>query len=161
MKQIPLSQGLFALVDDEDYESVSKFKWYAKIDGVRKYAARNIKLSTGKRTVLKMHRQILKIDNPSDCCDHINGNGLDNRRENLRVCTIQQNLSNRGIASNNRSGFKGVYWSKRYQKWEVEVWASKKKNYVGRFISLKDAAIAYNEAAKKHHGEFARLNIVI
>jgi len=104
-----------------------------------------------------MHRLIL---NPPAgiTIDHINGNGLDNRRENLRLAGRGQNQCNRGKQSNNTSGFKGVTWHKNLNKWEAGISISGKRYHVGFYKTPEAAARAYDDAAKKYHGEFARLN---
>jgi hypothetical protein len=90
--------------------------------------------------------------------DHINGDGLDNRRDNLRVCNCAQNQRNRGKQNNNQSGLKGVSWHKKGKKWITQLKLNKKNIYLGLFKNKERAAVAYNEAATKYHGEFARLN---
>lgn len=90
--------------------------------------------------------------------DHINGNGLDNRRKNLRLVTKSQNMMNRGIQKNNTSGFMGVSFHKATGRWRAYIKKDKKQFYLGLFDNKKDAAIAYNEATKFYHGEYAYLN---
>ena len=104
MKYIPLTQGKLAIVDDEDFEWLSQWKWHFNR---KKYAARTINHS-GK---LYMHQVILNTPKGM-LSDHRNGNGLDNRRKNLRACNVQQNKANSRLPKNNTSGFKGVYWEK-------------------------------------------------
>lgn len=89
--------------------------------------------------------------------DHINGNKLDNRRCNLRICTPHQNNLNR---PNVTGKYKGVYWCKRLKKWMAQIMIGERNKYVGSFPNEEEAAFAYNEAAKKYHGEFARLNVL-
>ena len=104
-----------------------------------------------------MHREILKC--PKGLfIDHINRNGLDNRKNNLRVCSKSQNMMNTLIPKNNTSGYKGVSWSKRDKKWMAYIKIKNKFNNLGYFNIKEQAALAYNDAAKKYHGEFARLN---
>jgi hypothetical protein len=155
MKKIPLTQGFFALVDDEDFEFLMQWKWFVSKKKNQFVAEGNA--GTPKKRI-KMHRFILGIYDPSKKVDHINGDTLDNRRLNIRICTHAENSRNRGLAKNNTSGFKGVNWSKPYNKWEVRIKLNDKSIAIGRFSNLKAAAKAYNEAAKKYHGEFARLN---
>jgi hypothetical protein len=156
MKEIKLTQGKFAIVDNEDYEYLNQFKWYA-------YKHRNTFYAKYKS--IRMHRLILNI--PQGLyVDHINHNGLDNRKENLRICTNQQNLHNSLKSYNNKSGFKGVFpliikhKSKIYYYWRVEISCNNKKYYLGTYKTKEIAALAYNEAAIKFHGEFACLNII-
>jgi hypothetical protein len=108
-----------------------------------------------------MHRIILKA--PKDAhVDHINGDGLDNRKWNLRLCTRSQNLCNSSIKRNNTSGYKGVRLDKwiGYKKWRAYIWTNGRQKYIGNFSCKNEAAKAYNETATKYYGEFAKLNII-
>ena len=152
MKKIPLTQGKFTIVDDGDFEYLKNFKWsFAK-----GYAVRNNKIK-GNFRHLFMHRIILK-PSPKMFTDHINHNKLDNRRCNLRECTMSQNLMNQKVSSVSTSGYKGVHFLKDRQKWQVEIMVFYKKIYLGQFDNKLDAALAYNKAALKYFGEFACLN---
>lgn len=151
MKKIPLTQGKFALVDNADFEFLNQWKWYCEKD----YAARQIK-KNGKNIVLYMHRVILSAKK-GQFCDHINGARNDNRRENLRLCLHAENMRNSKIQINNKSGFKGVSYNKKAKKWKAYIGRA---IYLGFFSCKEDAARAYNEAALKRFGEFARLNPV-
>lgn len=104
-----------------------------------------------------MERVLDRTLEAGEVVDHINGNGLDNRRSNLRVATIAQNNMNRGPGSSNTSGHKGVYWRPDKRKWSAEIVAYGEKRRLGYFNNLEDACEAYREAAKEMHGEFARL----
>ena len=106
MKKIPLSQGQFSLVDDEDFDILSKFKWYYSKGRNTNYA-----IAANNRKLIRMHRLIM---NPKKgfVIDHINGDGLDNRRENLRICSYSHNSMNSALKKGNKSGIKGVFWSK-------------------------------------------------
>jgi|JI10StandDraft_1071094.scaffolds.fasta_scaffold364297_3 hypothetical protein len=157
MKQIPLTQGKFALVDDEDFEELSKYKWCAYRHRNTFYASRSVRIN-GKNKNIRMHRQVLSLVKKNEYCDHINGDGLNNQKSNLRICGNAENLLNRGKGKNNTSEFKGVTRDNRDGVWYAQIKVNKKHFYLGRFKNKKDAAIAYNEAAKLHHGEFARLN---
>lgn len=96
------------------------------------------------------------MDNPENMViDHINHNGLDNRKCNLRICTNQENICNCEIPKNNKSGCKGVYWAKDKQKWTVQVTINNKTKYIGRYTNLEDAIKARQEASKKYYGDFA------
>lgn len=101
---------------------------------------------------------------PREIIDHINGDGLDNRKQNLRICTKSENACNRGIDRDNTSGYKGVCYisnkTKRVKRWIAQIAINKKHICIGYFHTKEEAAIAYNEAATKYHGEFAKLNII-
>lgn len=157
MREIKLTQGKVALVDDEDFEVLNKYKWHAYKSGNLYYAGRGV-YENGKVYSVKMHRQILGLTNPKIHCDHKNGNGLDNSRNNLRQCTHAQNQRNVSARACNRSGFKGVSWHSRDERWEVRIRIAGEKKHIGYFKSVLDAANAYDIAAKKYHGEFAKLN---
>lgn len=152
MKRIPLTQGKFALVDDEDFEYLNKFKWYAhkKRNGdfyVRRASPR-----------VDMHRLVLGTPK-GFVTDHIDCNGLNNQRNNLRVCNNAQNQYHQKIRKKNKTSvYKGVYWHKKSKKWLTKIKASGKFIYLGIFLSEKQAAFEYNKAAKKYHGEFAYFN---
>lgn len=162
MKQIALTQGQYAIVDDADYEELSKYKWYAqKRNSGNFYAARTFFGENNKRYEVYMSRQILGLEKGDlRQADHQNHNTLDNSRINLRVCTQQENLMNQESALNTTSRFKGVHWYKRSKKWRAQIVINKKVKHLGYFIYEKLAALAYNEAAKKYFGEFANLNLI-
>jgi hypothetical protein len=159
MKQIPLTQGKFAIVDDEDFEELSKHKWHTLRDKKGHLSAvRNIRLeSEGKRTLIYMHR-LITLTPKGLCVDHINGNSLDNRRKNLRVCTSPQNSCNQKKRSNGKVEYKGVSRKNGRDVFVCQIQVGKKKMHIGYFTCKIDAARAYDDAAKIHHGEFARLN---
>lgn len=156
MKKIPLTQGKFALVDDEDYEELVKWKWYAMKSGKTFYAGRsNPKKPFEKRKAsIRMHRQLTSPVEGMEV-DHVNGNGLDNRRENLRVCSRNENQHNRPLQKNNSSGYKGVYFDTRNKKWKAQISVNSRNRAIGYFSTPEEAHTAYCEAAKKHHGEFS------
>ena len=149
----------YALVDDEDFEELNNVKWYALWNPHTKtfYAVRNIRVRNGKRTMISMHRIIMNTPKGMDT-DHQDGDGLNNQRTNLRVCTNAQNNQNKSKYSNNITGFKGVVLHKEAKKFQAQIFVNRKHINLGLFNSLKKAALAYNEAAKKYHGEFANLN---
>ncbi len=156
MKILLLTQGKIALIDDKDFLLVSEYKWRACKNRDTYYAMAHIR-KNGKRTGLSMHRLILNAPEEMET-DHINHNGLDNRRCNLRLVTHQQNHFNRKGNINSSSKYKGVYWNKRDKKWQVHIWIDYKNHYLGRFDDEQKAAWAYDEAAKKLFGEYACLN---
>lgn len=153
MKTIQLTQGKTCVCDDEDFPELSKYRWRFGSPG---YAVRTAKVN-GRWTVMSMHRQLLNVPLNFQT-DHINGDKLDNRKENLRVCTPSQNRCNRGKTLNNTSGIKGVFWHKRDNKWRAQIKVGGIQFWLGYFDSMEDASKAYNEAAIRLHGEFARLN---
>lgn len=159
-KQIELSQGKVAIVDDADFERINAHKWYASKDfrTGRFYALRHVPISKGIRTMISMHHEVMNAPKGTEV-DHIHSDDtLDNRRSNLRICTTAQNQQNRGKSKNNTSGYKGVCWHRRHQKWQADIAYNGTNVFLGRFNDPKDAARAYNKAALRYHGEFARLN---
>lgn len=162
-KEIPVHGGLVALVDDEDYELVKEYSWHKGIGDSIVYARAWVRGAVPKRKI-RMHQLILSVAKPMRP-DHINGNGLDNRRENLRPCTNAQNACNAkkqrsAHSSNPSSAFKGVTWLKKNKRWLAQIAPNGKWIYLGCFDSETEAAQAYNKAALIHFGEFARLNVL-
>ena len=156
-KIIPLTKGMEAIVDTEDYEWLTQWKWHTFI---AKYAARSqwIKGKNKKKTIL-MHRLIMNTPDDMDT-DHINGNGLDNRKCNLRVCTSSQNHMNQNLQKKDKtSKYKGVYWNKERDKWQAYITVGKVRS-LGRFDKEDDAAMAYNMAGLRNFREFAKLNYI-
>ena len=160
MKEIELTRGYVALVDDADFEWINKWRWHADVNRSTVYAARAFKTDTGKRVTIRMHRAIMGVTDPKVFVDHKFGNGLDNQRENLRTCTNAQNLLNRGSDKDSSSRFKGVYWHKTGKKGAAGIKASGKMEHIGLFENEEDAARHFNQWAKIHHGEFAKYNDV-
>ena len=157
MKEIQLSQGYVAQVDDEDYEYLSQFKWFPNKRKHTTYAIRSPRIN-GKKTTILMHREILKPEK-GNVCDHKDGDGLNNQRNNLRSCTQSQNLMNQRPLINKTSKFKGVSWKKARSKWRAALGLpNDKKLDLGLFNSEIEAARAYDLQALKHYGEFAHLN---
>lgn len=153
-KTIELTRGKVAIVDDEDYEELNKVSWFygAGKDNCCYSGRRSRKIG-----MIYMHRVIIEAKK-GESVDHINGNTLDNRKENLRICTAGQNKQNSGKPKNNTSGFKGVFWHKRSKKWEVKIGVDNKSIWGGLFVDKIKGAKKYNEMAIKYHGEFALLN---
>jgi hypothetical protein len=161
VKEIPLSQGKVALVDDDDFERVSQFKW-SYIGG---YAKRSVVRSDGKRRLYPLHRFIMGISQESEfMVDHVNLDKLDCRKENLRVCTKFQNNNNHGPKDRqgkSTSRYKGVsYKVDARNKWRARIGVDGVEYTLGYFSTEEEAAIAYNNAAIKYFGEFAWLNDV-
>lgn len=158
MKEIELTKGYVALVDDEDYETVSQYKWYTVVipESPLRYA--NTKLPGSGKTGLRTAMHRLLLDPGELMVDHIDGDGLNNQRSNLRLVTHAQNMLNRRKHSSNTSGYKGVYWEPERGKWRCQVKVGGRVTRVGRFDDLLEAALAYDRVAKELHGEFARLN---
>jgi hypothetical protein len=153
--EIRLHNGMVAIVDDADISQLSSLRWYAKRDANTCYAYTVIRIGPGKVRYQLMHR-ILVPGFP--VVDHRNGNGLDNRRINLRGCTQRQNLSNQGKFDGASSRFKGVTWDKRRRVWQAKVTSQGKDYRLGNFDDETAAARAYDEAARHHFGSYARLN---
>jgi len=142
-------------VDDEDYEYLSQFNWKNK----KGYAVRTVFIDRVRQYEITMSRELMGLDaNNALQVDHINRNTLDNRKCNLRICTNAENAMNRGVPKNNTSGYKGVTWIARNNRWRSLIIINRKRKYLGYFESKIDAAIAYDIAALSHRGEFAYLN---
>ena len=158
-REIPLTQGKVAIVDAADYEWLSQFRWRV-YKGKRRqvwYAVRHLRLSSGKWSSMRMHREILGAL-PGQFVDHKDGDGLNNTRSNLRICTSQQNQFNTPGLASTSSRFKGVSWEKRRGWWIASIRMQGKSHFIGSYHDEIDAARAYDAVAKELHGEFARLN---
>lgn len=149
----------YSLVDDEDFEKFNQYMWCVfNKKSELKYAARNIySEATKKWKVIFLHREIMKTPK-GFVVDHINHDGLDNRKENLRNCTTAENLRNARRTEDNTSGYKGVCWNKLRKKWYAYACVSGKRIHLGCFFDKEKAARAYDDAAKKYYKEFASLN---
>lgn len=153
MKEIKLTKGYVAFVDDEDYDNLIGLNWYACQCNKKVYARAS--LPNDKKVF--MHRYLLECMSDREI-DHKDGNGLNNQRVNLRECTRQQNACNRSKSKNTTSVYLGVSWRKERSKWRAGIKKNDKYTHLGYFNSECDAAIAYNNAAKSLNGEFANLN---
>lgn len=161
MKLIPLTRGKFAQVDDEDYEYLMQFKWQCHRGHNTQYATGALySKETKKQTYVAMHRLLLGLTNPKVHTDHIDRNGLNNQRSNLRVATPSQNCANVKKVNGKSSRYLGVRFRKDNLKWCAEIRKNSKGYRLGCFKTEKEAALAYNKAAKELHGEFANLNII-
>jgi hypothetical protein len=151
-RYIPLIQGGFAIVDAEDYERLMKHKWYLCQEGNIFYA---IRYKRGKQ--IRMHREILNAPK-GVMVDHIDRNGLFNRKRNLRQCSARENSYNRRGNSRGSSQYKGVFWHKASRKWMAHITYNGKDHYLGLYVNEKDAGKAYDKKAEEFFGEFAYLN---
>ncbi|MDR3560488.1 MAG: AP2 domain-containing protein [Negativicutes bacterium] len=140
------------LIDDADYDKVKDYNWYV----VKYYNTYYAYAHTGNTTI-KIHRLIMDAK-PEERYDHWDGNGLNNQRKNLRLCTNQQNAMNSRKAEGKSSRFKGVYWHKVSKMWMARIGVDYKMIYLGRYNSEIEAATAYNDKAKELFGEFAKVN---
>lgn len=147
---VPLTCGYETIIDLEDADKVNGFNWRAHKQLSNVYAVREVRLPCGKRTSLYVHR--LVMGDPSGLViDHINGDGLDNRKENLRAVRHQQNIHNTKPPKNNSSGYKGVSFDKTRNKWQAKITFNRKQLHLGRFDTIEEAVEAYDKA-------FTRLN---
>jgi len=151
-KIITLTQSKEAIVDDDMFEYLNQWQWYYNAG----YAVRAVGKHRHQKHIY-MHREIMHTPDGMET-DHINGNGLDNQRANLRACTTSQNQANSNKQRNNTSGYKGVCFIKRDNKWRASVIINKKYKSIGSFENPIDAAKAYDKKAKELFGSFARLN---
>jgi hypothetical protein len=161
MKRISLTQNKFAIVDDEDYAELSKYKWCAanhkgKWCAVR-YSKEEYRKTGSRGTLVSMHRQIMKAEKREQI-DHKDGNELNNQKENLRFSTQQQNVFNQMPIRQGTSKYKGVSWCRESHDWYASIKHNGKSKNLGHFINEINAAKAYDTAAKQLFGEFARTN---
>lgn len=156
---VTLTKGYVAVVDIEDAHLLAGYNWCAK---VHKNKAGKVSGVYGQRRCpngkyIMMHRLIMGLDGGLPLCDHRDGDGLNNRKSNLRLASNAQNTYNSKLPSTNTSGFKGVSWDKSHGKWLARIMKDGKEKKLGRFDDIKLAAEAYVRASKDFHGEFARL----
>lgn len=163
---IPLSgsyaNGRLAIIDDEDFRLVIGRPWWvvpadSKTDLA--YAATRTSRRDGHKQVM-MHRLIIGAQD-REIVDHKNGNGLDNRKSNLRLCSYGGNARNQRLKANNTSGYKGVSWNRFDSRWQAYITVNRKRIILGYYDNVLDAALMYDRAAKHYHGEFARTNGVM
>jgi len=158
MKEIKLTQDKVAIVDDADFNFLNRFKWcVCRGKGNYYYAYRHKKMENGRQLFVLMHKEILNPPSEMET-DHRDGNTLNNRRKNIRICTRTENQRNRKPNRNSRSAFKGVCWYKQTNRWLSRIYLNGKAKHLGYFMTEEEAAFAYDMAAKKLFGEFARIN---
>jgi hypothetical protein len=146
---VPLTKGKFAAIDASDTDLVGRFNWHAHKDRHKWYAARvHVCPQTGKRRRILMHRVIANTPAGLET-DHIDRDGLNNRRSNLRCVTTVENQQNSNAQINNTSGFKGVSWNKKSSKWEAKIKSLGKQYYLGMYDCARSASVAYESAASK------------
>lgn len=162
MKEIQLTKGKVALVDDEDFEHLNQWKWQWHKGKYTVYAMRSQRVGFRKRESILMHRQILSVTNPCIHIDHKDGNGLNNQKSNIRICDRSQNGMNQQKQVRSLSGFKGVTIDKhkKCNPWRARISVKGKYLFLGYYPTEKAAAIAYNKKAAELFGEFARPNVV-
>mgnify|MGYP001275661755 CR=1 FL=1 len=159
MKEIQLTNGGVALVDDEDFGEINCFKWFAHKEHGVIYAWRHQYNGHRKYGAMKMHRQIMKAKT-GEILDHADSNGLNNQKSNLRFCSNSQNLCNARIRNNNTSGFKGVSYHRQNKRWRATINKDGKQVSLGCYGTPGEAALAYNRKATELFGEFARPNVI-
>ena len=158
-RKIPLTQGQFAIVDDDDFEKLSRYKWLVTKNRRTFYASRTVRLKDGshKKVNIQMHRKVLNAPDGA-IVDHINHNGLDNRKANLRLVTAGQNCWNARKRYGCTSKYKGVSWNKSARKWQARIAYKRKWTFIGYFDDELSAAKAYDVKARELFGDFAYLN---
>ena len=158
-RRIPLSRGKYAIVDPDDCDTLSRYKWYAVKGGNTFYAVRGQwSKQSKKRLTISMHNVI--IETPDGyIVDHINHNGMDNRKANLRPATQAENARNaRYPKKNTSSKYRGVWYNRQTKKWRATISVDRKRKQIGYFTDERDAARAYDTTAKKYYGQFVVLN---
>lgn len=161
MKRIPLSRGMHAIVDDEDFDRIAKHKWHVQSDTMLYAVRKGPRDEHGKRIRYQMHREVISA--PAGIfVDHISGDPLDNRRCNLRLATTQQNAFNQKVTrTNNTTGAKGVFLCRATGRYYAQICINGRGRHLGFFASIEEASAAYDTAARLAFGEFAKTNATI
>ena len=159
MREIKLTQGKNAIVDDEDFEYLNQFKWRILKAKHTYYAIRHKEIN-GKDTNVYMHREIKKQSDNKINIDHKDGDGLNNQKNNLRICNQSQNCGNSNKQCNNTSGYKGVFYHKYSKKYQVQIMHNNKLLACGYFNNKVEAALVYDKKARELFGEFAKTNFI-
>jgi len=160
VRRIQLPHGLFALIDSEDYQRISKHRWCClkKGDGTPRAVKRTAYIKEGqKQEGVYLHREIMNPP-PDMCIDHIDGDALNNRKSNLRVCSHSENAANINNGPKSKSGYYGVYWHKGKQQWRASIMHNYKNIHIGYFVDAEQAAAERDIMACELFGEFATLN---
>lgn len=144
MKQIPLTQGKFSLVDDDVYEWASKFKWYAMKNNNVYYTRRRISIGYKKYINVLLHHCVIGFPLFNNEVDHLNGDGLNNQRDNLKIVTHRQNQQNRHVKKTSK--YVGVFWDSQNKKWRASIKKNGKVKFLGLFKIEEDASLAYQKA---------------
>ncbi len=166
VKEIKLTQGKVALVDDEHFEELNKFKWCIQQDKWNIYARRRAtkkERMEGSPTQIRLHRALLEEKYGKEALegkvvDHINHNGLDNTLANLRISSLRENQHNQRKSKNNTSGYKGV--NAHGERWRAQIYVGGKNAHLGLFTCKHEAAEAYNAAALHYYKDYAHLNVI-
>ncbi len=160
MKEMFLYGDVKEYVSNADFENIKHLKWSISRAGKTAYVVHHRSTRKIRLPKIYLHRMLLNAKK-GEIVDHIDGDGLNNTRENLRIISHSENIRKMTKIRNlNSSGYKGVYWATRYGKWEVGIMKNYRKMYLGRFDSKHDAARAYNKAAVQLFGDFASLNVI-
>jgi hypothetical protein len=155
MQELPLTRGMFTLVDDDDFVRLTYFDWYAHIVDGRAYAIRK----NGKNATILLHRELMGVTETNIYVDHIDHDSLNNQKHNLRICTNSQNQMNSVKKCITTSSiYKGVTWLKDEGRWKSQLMLNYKHVHIRRFAREIDAALDYDNAARKYFGEFASIN---